>query len=154
MWSDCVSCRFKMIVCTWIYCPAQLEISMCVCKMCTWDPYTERRMLLRLKTRRRKRKCCISAFHGLLSSVTVGIKACWWSAPLGLISLTGVCILYRPRCFSCGIYIVFQPEPHLCFYLKDARHAHSDLQKCLLIETEGPLWRFLLKAVVSSPAYR
>lgn len=47
-----------------------------------------RRILLRMKTLRR-RKCCIWAVYGLFSSPTRGNEPCWQSARLGLSSLTG-----------------------------------------------------------------
>lgn len=50
-------------------------------KRCKWR-------LLGMKTiRRRRRKCCIYIFHGLLSSLTEGIKPC--CLPCGLISQPG-----------------------------------------------------------------
>lgn len=49
---------------------------------CLWgEALSGRRMLLRMKTMRR-RKCCIYAVHGLLSSLTRGNKPCWLSARL------------------------------------------------------------------------
>lgn len=99
-------------------------------------------MLLRMKTMRR-RKCCIYAVHGLLSSLTGGNKPCWRSARLGLISLTGESAFSEALSVPPVVVTVcLKPEPQICSYPEEPRRVPPDPRKCLLIWSEWAWWRF------------
>lgn len=102
-----------------------------------------RRMLLRMKTMRRRRNCCIYAVHGLLSSVTGENKPCWRSALPGLISLTAETVFFKALSVPpVAVTLCLKAEPLLCSYPEDPRHVPPDPQKCLLTETEWAWWRY------------
>lgn len=89
-------------------------------------------MLLRMKTMRR-RKCCIYAVHGLLSSLTGGNKPCWRSARLGLISLTGESAFSESLSVPpVAVTVCLKPEPQLCSYPEEPRRVPPDPHKMFI----------------------
>lgn len=140
MWLDCVSCHFKEVVYKWTLSCLIGSIGVYFCVL--GDAQIGRRMPLWMKTMRR-RKCCIYAVHGLLSSLTGGNKPCWRSARLGLISLTGESAFSEAlSVLPVAATVCLKPEPQLCSYPEEPRHVPPDPQKCLLIWTEWARWTF------------
>lgn len=104
-----------------------------------------RRMLLRMQTMRRRRKCCIYAVHGLLSSVTGENKPCWQSWLPGLISLTAETVFSKaPSVPPVVVTLCLKAEPLLCSHPEDPDMYLPTPKKCLRIESEWEWWRYRL----------